>query len=127
MEKYNWNYPTTMWVGEKRINDLSLACKNLNITKPLIVTDNNLSKSYIIKNILSNLKNNNFFVELFSFVCFYPGSDFLRRIKTAPDSKHTLFSYQHFDRVPYKWHRSMRRIQALFEIQETLWKMWTRS
>ena len=53
MEKYNWNYPTTMWVGENRINDLRLACKNLNISKPLIVTDNNLSKSKIIKNVLS--------------------------------------------------------------------------
>ena len=49
MEKYNWNYPTTMWVGENRIKDLSLACKNLNISKPLLVTDNNLSKSNIVK------------------------------------------------------------------------------
>ena len=72
MEKYNWNYPTIMWVGEKRINDLSLACKNLNITKPLIVTDNNLSNFNIIKNILSNLKNNNFFVELFSDIVGNP-------------------------------------------------------
>ena len=31
MEKFNWNYPTSMWVGENRIKDLSLACKNLNI------------------------------------------------------------------------------------------------
>ena len=31
MHKYNWNYPTTMWVGENRINDIALACKNLDI------------------------------------------------------------------------------------------------
>ena len=31
MQKYNWNYPTTMWVGENRIKDLGAACKNLNI------------------------------------------------------------------------------------------------
>ena len=68
MDKYNWNYPTTIWVGENRINDLSLACKNLNIKKPLLVTDNNLSKSNIIKNTLLNLKNDNFLVTLFSDV-----------------------------------------------------------
>ena len=30
MKKFNWNYPTTMWVGENRIQDLGLACKTLN-------------------------------------------------------------------------------------------------
>ena len=44
MEKFNWNYPTTMWIGENRINDLNLACENLGINKPLLVTDNALSK-----------------------------------------------------------------------------------
>ena len=39
MQNYNWNYPTTMWVGENRINDISKACENLGITKPLLVTD----------------------------------------------------------------------------------------
>ena len=29
--KFNWNYPTTVWVGENRVNDLSEACKNLSI------------------------------------------------------------------------------------------------
>ena len=56
MQKYNWNYPTTMWVGENRINDLGSACKNLNIKKPLLVTDSGLAKSDIIKNALSSLK-----------------------------------------------------------------------
>ena len=37
MEKFNWNYPTSMWVGENRIQDLSIACKNLNVKKPLLV------------------------------------------------------------------------------------------
>mgnify|MGYP001237165049 CR=1 FL=1 len=45
MQKYNWNYPTTMWVGENRINDIASACKTLNIMKPLLVTDKGLSKS----------------------------------------------------------------------------------
>ena len=49
MKKYNWNYPTTMWVGQNRIKDLGNACKNLNIKKPLLVTDQGLAKSEIIK------------------------------------------------------------------------------
>ena len=47
MEKSNWNYPTTMWIGKNRINDLYLACKNLKIKKPLLVTDKGLAKSKI--------------------------------------------------------------------------------
>ena len=49
MQNYNWNYPTTMWVGENRIKDLGSACKKLNINKPLLVTDKGLAKSKIIK------------------------------------------------------------------------------
>ena len=48
MQNYNWNYPTTMWVGENRIKDLGQACKKLNINKPLLVTDIGLAKSKIV-------------------------------------------------------------------------------
>ena len=34
--KFNWNYPTTVWVGKNRINDLYIACENLKIAKPLL-------------------------------------------------------------------------------------------
>ena len=54
----NWNYPTTMWIGENRIEDLSLACKELNISNPLFVTDKDLINLEIIKNIIMNLKKN---------------------------------------------------------------------
>ena len=55
--KFNWNYPTTVWVGENRINELSEACKNLNLAKPLFVTDKDLINLSFIKNIVSkNLK-----------------------------------------------------------------------
>ena len=33
--KFNWNYPTAVWVGENRINDLEEACKNLDINNPV--------------------------------------------------------------------------------------------
>ena len=42
--KYNWNYPTTMWVGENRIKDIGLACRTVNIKKPLLITDSGLAK-----------------------------------------------------------------------------------
>ena len=58
--KINWNYPTTVWVGENRIYELSEACKNLNVTKPLFVTDKDLVNLPFIKNIISdNLKKFN--------------------------------------------------------------------
>ena len=52
----NWNYPTTMWIGENRIEDLSLACKELNISNPLFVTDKDLINLDLIKNIILKLK-----------------------------------------------------------------------
>ena len=72
MQKTNWNYPTTMWVGQDRIKDLSIACKNLNINKPLLVTDNGLASSDIIQNSLSSLKQNSFEVILYSNVIGNP-------------------------------------------------------
>ena len=45
MINYNWNYPTSMWVGKGRVNDLSKACNELNIKKPLLVTDKELIKT----------------------------------------------------------------------------------
>ena len=72
MQKYNWNYPTTMWVGENRIKDLGAACKSLNIKKPLLVTDKGLADSDIVKNSLNDLKKEGFLVELYSNVVGNP-------------------------------------------------------
>ena len=72
MQKYNWNYPTTMWVGENRINDIGFACKTLNIKKPLLVTDKGLSKSDIVNNTLSILMSEGISAELYSNVVGNP-------------------------------------------------------
>ena len=72
MQKYNWNYPTTMWVGENRIDDIGFACKTLNIKKPLLVTDKGLSKSDIVNNTLSILKSEGINAELYSNVVGNP-------------------------------------------------------
>ena len=72
MQNYNWNYPTTMWVGENRIKDLCSACKKLNINKPLLVTDKGLAKSKIIEEAVTLLKKENLAVEVFSNVVGNP-------------------------------------------------------
>ena len=50
--KINWNYPTSVWVGENRIKDLTEACKNLNISNPLFVTDKDLINLDMTKKII---------------------------------------------------------------------------
>ena len=72
MQKYNWNYPTTMWVGQNRIKDLGNACKNLNIKKPLLVTDQGLAKSEIILSALNDLNDEGISVQLYSNVVGNP-------------------------------------------------------
>ena len=72
MQKYNWNYPTTMWVGKNRIKDLGNACKNLNIKKPLLVTDQGLAKSEIIISALNDLNDEGISVQLYSNVVGNP-------------------------------------------------------
>ena len=54
--KTNWNYPTSMWVGEDRIKDLPKACKNLKILSPLFVTDKDLINLEMTKTIISEVK-----------------------------------------------------------------------
>jgi alcohol dehydrogenase class IV len=72
MQKYNWNYPTTIWVGENRIIDIAEACKFLNILKPLMVTDKGLAETEIVKKTLSVLKDNNLNTQLYSNVVGNP-------------------------------------------------------
>ncbi len=64
--KHNWNYPTLMWVGENRINNLVDACQELKISNPLFVTDKDLINLGMIKDILQNLKKKFNNLEIFS-------------------------------------------------------------
>ena len=54
--KSNWNYPTTVWVGNERVIDINLACKNLRIKNPLFVTDKDLVNLPFIIKIISETK-----------------------------------------------------------------------
>ena len=62
----NWNYPTTIWVGENRSKDLNTACENLHIINPLFVTDKDLINLPMVKSIISNLKKKFHKLSLFS-------------------------------------------------------------
>ena len=64
--KINWNYPTSVWVGENRVKDLSEACKNLSISNPLFVTDKDLINLEMVQNIISDLKQNYNNISIFS-------------------------------------------------------------
>ena len=72
MLKSNWNYPTIVWTGENRVNDLSFACKDLNIQTPLLVTDKGLYNSKIILESLKTLKDKKILVKIFHDVVGNP-------------------------------------------------------
>ena len=55
IENINWNYPTAMWFGLNRINDIQKACDDLNIKNPLIVTDPGILQTGIINKINNSL------------------------------------------------------------------------
>ena len=53
----NWNYPTPIWFGQGRINEIQKACNNLKISNPLIVTDPGILKTDIIKKLNNSLNS----------------------------------------------------------------------
>jgi len=55
MSNFDWAYPNTVWFGVGRINDLTKACKILNVKKPLLVTDKDLAKTQMIAKAVDNL------------------------------------------------------------------------
>ena len=64
----NWNFPTTIWFGNGRIKDLALACNQLNIKKPLFVTDDGLIKLDIVETATAVLKNGGINYSIYSDV-----------------------------------------------------------
>ncbi len=51
----NWNYPTPIWFGLDRVKEIQIACDNLNIKNPLIVTDPGILQTDIIDKVMSGL------------------------------------------------------------------------
>ena len=56
MTNYNWNYPTTVWVGRDRAKDLKKACDEVKTLKPLLVTDRELINLEFIKDLVNDLE-----------------------------------------------------------------------
>ena len=57
MQNMNWNYPTTVWFGPNRSQQIQQACDALGVKNPLIVTDPGLLQTPIIDEINSNLSS----------------------------------------------------------------------
>ena len=55
--KTNWNYPTTVWVGNGRISDINLACQKLKIKKHLFVTDKDLISLEFVKKVINSIES----------------------------------------------------------------------
>ena len=64
--KSNWNYPTTIWIGEDRSIDLPEACLLAKIKNPLFVTDKDLVTLPITTKIIANLKKTFKIISVFS-------------------------------------------------------------
>ena len=55
--KINWNYPTSVWIGENRIEDLSQACNNLNISSVEMTDKAESHINFKFNLIIRDLKN----------------------------------------------------------------------
>ncbi len=62
----NWNYPTTIWFGADKIENLADACLNLKIKSPLFVTDKDLLNLPMASKVIEKLKNNFDNLQVFS-------------------------------------------------------------
>lgn len=51
----NWNYPTTIWFGPGRVREIALACRQLHIQAPMIVTDPGLAELPMIQQVMDDL------------------------------------------------------------------------
>ena len=64
--KANWNYPTAIKFGAGRISELPTLCKELGISKPLVVTDPAFAKLPPLQNIQEVLKAGGISADLFT-------------------------------------------------------------
>jgi alcohol dehydrogenase class IV len=75
MASGNWNYPTTIWFGPNRIQDLAEACRQCGIERPLIVTDPGLLGLAPLTATEKLLREANFAVSVFSDIKPNPAGD----------------------------------------------------
>ena len=86
MENMNWNYPTLIWFGLNRIKEIQNACDDLQIKRPLIVTDPGIQKTDIIDKINSYLSS---IASIYSEVQSNPiGQNVMNGVHKFNDGKH---------------------------------------
>ena len=61
----NWSFPTSVRIGKERLKEIGDCCLNSNISKPLIVTDQNLKDHKITHRLISEISINNLSHSLF--------------------------------------------------------------
>ena len=66
IQTVNWNYPTPIWFGIGRINDIYKACSQFNFSNPLIVTDPDMLDNQGFKEIISQLDDKSVSYSIFS-------------------------------------------------------------
>src|SRR3712207_5617652 len=77
----NWNYPTTIRFGAGRISELPDACRELGMSRPLLVTDAGLAKLPIVADAVARCRSAGLACEVFSDVRPNPvGSDVERGV-----------------------------------------------
>ncbi len=71
----NWNYPTAIRFGAGRIAELPDVCRELDMARPLIVTDEGLVKLDIVKDALASCETAGLACGLYGQVCGNPTGD----------------------------------------------------
>lgn len=62
----SWNYPTAIRFGVGRLKDLASCCQELNIKKPLLVTDPGLAKLPLVQDLIQQTTSTGMKIGLFS-------------------------------------------------------------
>ncbi|PID63758.1 MAG: alcohol dehydrogenase [Gammaproteobacteria bacterium] len=71
----NWNYPTSVWFGNGRIQELPQACAQLNMKNPLFVTDSGLADLPIVTDSLAIVRAAGLGTALYSNVAGNPNDE----------------------------------------------------
>ncbi len=73
-QKSNWSYPTKVWFGAGRIAELSQACRDTGIARPLLVTDPGLSSLPMVSSAVTQLREAGLGVNVFDKIQGNPTS-----------------------------------------------------
>ncbi len=85
----NWNYPTTIWFGCGRIEELPSACKALGMQRPLLVTDKGLSQLPMVNEAITHNQNSGIATGIFFDIKPNPnGSNIDQGVKRYRDDGH---------------------------------------